>query len=51
MNTPFKDLWYYHLKSRSGIDLQISRALAEKKDFNARKYYNKYGFGKEKDNE
>lgn len=45
LTTPFKDLWYYHLKSRSGIDLQISRALAEKKDFNARKYYNKYGFG------
>lgn len=49
MNTPFTDLWYYHLKSRSGIDLQISRALAEKKDFNARKYYTKYGFGSDKE--
>lgn len=26
LNTPYKDLWYYHLKSRSGIDLAISRA-------------------------
>ena len=45
MTSPFTDLWYYHLRSRSGIDLQIGRALAEKKDFNARKYYSKYGFG------
>lgn len=45
MNTPYTDLWYYHLKSKSGIDLQISRALDQKKDFNARKYYSKYGFG------
>ena len=27
MNTPFKDLYYYHLKSRSGIDTAISAAL------------------------
>ena len=27
LNTPFTDLYYYHLKSRSGIDLAISRAL------------------------
>lgn len=27
LNTPFKDLYYYHLKSRSGIDL-ASRSLA-----------------------
>ena len=38
MNTPFKDLYYYHLKSRSGIDLAISRALHEKKNFNEAKY-------------
>ncbi len=30
LNTPFKDLYYYHLKSRSGIDLAISKALSEK---------------------
>lgn len=34
LNTPFTELWYYHLKSRSGIDLAISRALAQKKNFN-----------------
>lgn len=34
LNTPFTDLYYYHLKSRSGIDLAISRALKDKKKFN-----------------
>lgn len=34
LNTPFTDLYYYHLKTRSGIDLAISRALANKKKFN-----------------
>lgn len=40
LNTPYTDLYYYHLKSRSGIDLGISRALAEKKDFNEKKWSN-----------
>lgn len=34
LNTPYTDLYYYHLKSRSGIDLAISRALKDKKQFN-----------------
>lgn len=38
LNTPFKDLYYYHLRSRSGIDLAISRALSEKRSFNERKF-------------
>lgn len=38
LNTPYKELYYYHLKSRSGIDLAISKALREKKKFNERKY-------------
>ncbi len=38
LNTPFTDLYYYHLKSRSGIDLAISRALREKRNFSERKY-------------
>lgn len=42
MNTPFTDLYYYHLKSRSGIDLAISNALANKKDFNTKKYVGKF---------
>lgn len=39
LNTPYKNLWYYHLKSRAGIDLAISRALNSKKAFNERKFY------------
>lgn len=38
MNTPYRDLYYYHLKSRSGIDLAISKILKEKKEFNERKF-------------
>lgn len=38
LNTPYTDLYYYHLKSRSGIDLAISKALKEKQNFNERKY-------------
>lgn len=38
LNTPYTDLYYYHLKSRSGIDLAISRALSQKKKFNERKF-------------
>ncbi|MDO5397826.1 MAG: hypothetical protein Q4G33_07830 [bacterium] len=40
LNTPFTDLYYYHLKSRSGIDLAISRALKNKKKFNETKFVN-----------
>ena len=34
LNTPYIDLYYYHLKSRSSIDLAISKALRDKKKFN-----------------
>ena len=34
LNTPFRDLYYYHLKSRASIDLAIGKALREKKKFN-----------------
>lgn len=34
LNTTFKDLYYYHLKSRAPIDMAIGRALASKKKFN-----------------
>lgn len=44
LNTPFKDLYYYHLKSRSSIDLAISRALNEKRNFNETRYVD--GFAK-----
>ena len=38
LNTKFIDLHYYHLKSRSGIDLAISKAIQEKKIFNEGRY-------------
>ena len=34
LNTPYTDLWYYHLVSMSKIDMAISRALRNKKNFN-----------------
>lgn len=34
MNTPFTDLYYYHLKTKSSIDIAIARALHDKKKFN-----------------
>lgn len=34
LNTPFTDLYYYHLKSRASIDIAIGRALKAKKKFN-----------------
>lgn len=40
LNTPYRDLYYYHIKSRSGIDLAISKALRDKKKFNEAKYAN-----------
>ena len=38
MNTPYKDLFYYHLKSHSNIDMAIAAALKNKKDFNERRW-------------
>jgi len=38
MNTPFKELKYYHLKSLAPIDVAISRALNSKKNFNERNF-------------
>ena len=41
LNTRFVDLYYFHLKSRSGIDAAISRALTSKKKFNEGAYMRK----------
>lgn len=38
MNTPFKDLYYYHFKTYSSIDLAITRALRQKKNFNEKAF-------------
>lgn len=39
LNTPYKDLYYYILLSRSPIDVGIKRSLTEKKKFNEKKFY------------
>ena len=38
LNTPYTDLYYYHLKTHSGIDLAISRAIKSKKKFNEKAF-------------
>ena len=38
LNTRYTDLYYYHLKTRSGIDLAISKALRDKKQFNESRF-------------
>lgn len=42
LNTPFTQLYYYHLKSSAPIDLAIARALKNKKNFNERSYLGKW---------
>ena len=44
MNTKYRDLYYYHLTSRSSIELAVRRALNEKKQFNEMRFVGRYGF-------
>lgn len=37
-NTPFKDLYYYHIRSSSSLDMAITRSLKNKKKFNESKF-------------
>jgi hypothetical protein len=39
LNTPFHNLYYYTILSKSSIDLGIARALKLKKDFNEKTFY------------
>ena len=41
LNTPYKDLYYYHIRSSANIDMAILRSLNEKKDFNESAYFKK----------
>ena len=41
LNTPYKDLYYYHLKSSATIDIMIGRALRDKKRFNEGRFAQK----------
>lgn len=40
MNTKYRDLWYYHLTSKSSIELAVRRALLQKKQFNETRFAN-----------
>ena len=42
LNTPFKDLWYYILRSASAIDMSIAKALVEKRNFNESSFVGSY---------
>ena len=44
MNTKYRDLYYYHLTSKSSIELAVRRALNEKKQFNEQRFVGHYGF-------
>lgn len=43
LNTPYTDLYYYHLCSKSGIDLAIRKAVKEKKMFNENLFAETFG--------
>ena len=45
LNTPYTDLYFYHLKSTSKIDLAIDRAIKTKKKFNEGRFYDGF-FGR-----
>jgi len=38
LNTSFTDLYYYHLRSTSYIDLSIKKAYDNKRDFNEHRF-------------
>lgn len=42
MNTPYTDLYYYHLKSKAPIDISIQRALDSKKQFSESAFAGKH---------
>ena len=37
-NTPYSDLYYYHIRSNASIDISIAQALNKKKKFNERSW-------------
>ena len=42
LNTPYSDLYYYHVRSKAPIDLAIHRALVQKKKFNEKAYFKNF---------
>lgn len=47
-NTPYKDLYYYHLKSSSKIDMTIAKTLKRKKTFSEKGFAPDFGKDSEK---
>lgn len=43
-NTPYKDLYFYHVLSKAPIDSAIARALQNKKEFNNKKFFKNISF-------
>ena len=41
LNTPFENLYYYHLRSTASIDIAIYKALKKKKKFNESSFFSK----------
>jgi hypothetical protein len=41
LDTPYTDLWYYRMLSKSSIDIAISSALSRKTSFNEKAYFEK----------
>ena len=50
INTKYIDLYYYHFRSKSDIDMAVYKAICRKKKFNEANYY-KNLFPKEEKNE
>lgn len=38
LNTPYSDLYYYHIRSNAAIDIAINRCLKQKRNFNESKF-------------
>ena len=38
LNTPYTDLYYYHLKSFASIDIAIAKAIDNKRIFNTMRW-------------
>ena len=41
LTTPYRDLYYYHIKSHAGLEIAIARAIKNKKNFNESRFVNK----------
>lgn len=48
LNTPFVDLYYFHLMSRAPIDMAIRRAIKEKRTFNESGFATRTNFAAQK---